>query len=291
MLGKPIDNLSKGFKRRVGLAQAIIHDPAILILDEPTDGLDPNQKHQVRNLIKSLAKDKIVIVSTHILEEVTAVCNRVMIIAGGKKCFDDTPESLLKESKYYNAINLTLDRASDEATLSGPRFSAVEKGDNERNVILFSGKKEASIESLKQHLENNGCKVEQLFIEQGRLDEVFRVITQKEALMNMIGILFKREFGSFFATPVAYVFILIFLMLSGVFTFYIGNFFEREQADLLPFFNFHPGFICCGYGHESLVGGTQVGHHRITDDIARNNGRLPSLSFSRPGLYWDCHWF
>lgn len=182
VLGKPIDNLSKGFKRRVGLAQAIIHDPAILILDEPTDGLDPNQKHQVRNLIKSLAKDKIVIVSTHILEEVTAVCNRVMIIAGGKKCFDDTPESLLKESKYYNAINLTLDRASDEATLSGlPGSVQWEKGEHERNLILFSGKKEASIESLKQHLENNGCKVEQLFIEQGRLDEVFRVITQKEA--------------------------------------------------------------------------------------------------------------
>ena len=81
VLNKSIDNLSKGFKRRVGLAQAIIHDPSILILDEPTDGLDPNQKHQVRKLIQNLSADKIVIVSTHILEEVAAVCNRAMIIS------------------------------------------------------------------------------------------------------------------------------------------------------------------------------------------------------------------
>jgi ABC-2 type transport system ATP-binding protein len=84
VLDKPIENLSKGYKRRVGLAQAILHDPEILILDEPTDGLDPNQKYQVRQLIKNLSEDKIVIISTHILEEVTAVCNRVMIIAEGR---------------------------------------------------------------------------------------------------------------------------------------------------------------------------------------------------------------
>ena len=86
VLDRSIENLSKGFKRRVGLAQAILHDPEILILDEPTDGLDPNQKHQVRELIQNLSKDKIVIISTHILEEVTAVCNRVMIIAAGSCC-------------------------------------------------------------------------------------------------------------------------------------------------------------------------------------------------------------
>ncbi len=79
-----IETLSKGFKRRVGLAQAILHDPKVLILDEPTDGLDPNQKHHVRELIKSLAKDKIVIISTHILEEVSAVCSRAIIIDAGK---------------------------------------------------------------------------------------------------------------------------------------------------------------------------------------------------------------
>ena len=98
VLDRTIDNLSKGFKRRVGLAQAIIHDPDVLILDEPTDGLDPNQKHQVRALIQNLAKDKIVIVSTHILEEVTAVCNRAIIIAKGEKIFDGSPEELQAKS-------------------------------------------------------------------------------------------------------------------------------------------------------------------------------------------------
>lgn len=180
VLDKPIDNLSKGFKRRVGLAQAIIHDPAILILDEPTDGLDPNQKHQVRRLIKSLAKDKIVIISTHILEEVTAVCNRVVIIANGKKCFDDSPNALLQESKYFNALNLTLDKAPDKSVLSKlPDSVTWEEGNHERNLILFTSEPEITNESLQQILENNGCKVEQLFIEQGRLDEVFRSITLK----------------------------------------------------------------------------------------------------------------
>lgn len=180
VLDKPIDNLSKGFKRRVGLAQAIIHDPAILILDEPTDGLDPNQKHQVRKLIKSLAKDKIVIISTHILEEVTAVCNRVVIIASGKKCFDDSPDALLQESKYFNALNLTLDTAPKDSVLSKlPDSVKWEVGNHERNLILFASDPETTSESLTQVLENNGCKVEQLFIEQGRLDEVFRSITLK----------------------------------------------------------------------------------------------------------------
>lgn len=178
VLNKPIDNLSKGFKRRVGLAQAIIHDPAILILDEPTDGLDPNQKHQVRNLIKSLAKDKIVIVSTHILEEVTAVCNRVVIIADGKKCFDQTPSALLQESRYYNAVNVTLDKLPDQQLLNSlPQGISCEQGEDSRNLIFFSANGESSVDVVKQTIENNGYKVEQLFVEQGRLDEVFRTIT------------------------------------------------------------------------------------------------------------------
>lgn len=94
-----IDTLSKGYRRRVGLAQAILHDPRILILDEPTDGLDPNQKHHVRELIHDLSKDKLVIVSTHILEEVSAVCTRAMIIAGGKLLVDETPAALAARSE------------------------------------------------------------------------------------------------------------------------------------------------------------------------------------------------
>ena len=91
-----IETLSKGYRRRVGLAQAIIHDPEVLILDEPTDGLDPNQKHEVRHLIGKMAKDKCIVVSTHILEEVEAVCTRSIIISKGKILVDDTPEALME---------------------------------------------------------------------------------------------------------------------------------------------------------------------------------------------------
>jgi ABC-2 type transport system ATP-binding protein len=94
VLHQSIETLSKGFKRRVGLAQAIIHDPPVLILDEPTDGLDPNQKHEVRSLINAMARDKIIVISTHILEEVDAVCTRAIIIAHGRIVADDTPQAL-----------------------------------------------------------------------------------------------------------------------------------------------------------------------------------------------------
>ena len=97
VLEQPIETLSKGFKRRVGLAQAILHDPDVLILDEPTDGLDPNQKHQVRGLIQAMAKNKAIIISTHILEEVGAVCTRAIIIARGRVVVD-APPSVLEES-------------------------------------------------------------------------------------------------------------------------------------------------------------------------------------------------
>jgi ABC-2 type transport system ATP-binding protein len=94
VLDQVIETLSKGFKRRVGLAQALLHDPQVLILDEPTDGLDPNQKHEVRKLISDMSPDKIIVISTHILEEVDAVCNRAIIIANGRILADDTPQQL-----------------------------------------------------------------------------------------------------------------------------------------------------------------------------------------------------
>ena len=94
-----VDTLSKGYRRRVGLAQAILHDPQVLVLDEPTDGLDPNQKHHVRELIRNLSQEKLVIVSTHILEEVSAVCTRAMIIAHGKMLVDEAPAALMARSE------------------------------------------------------------------------------------------------------------------------------------------------------------------------------------------------
>lgn len=181
VLDKPIETLSKGFKRRVGLAQALIHDPAILILDEPTDGLDPNQKHQVRDLIKNLAKDKIVIISTHILEEVTAVCNRVVIISDGEKCFDDTPQALLQKSRYYRAINLTVDRKVDQAI--GDLLPAEvqwEVGNSEQNIVLFPGEHSIQLHELESRFAEQGYRIQQMYVEAGRLDEVFRTITLKE---------------------------------------------------------------------------------------------------------------
>lgn len=97
VLHQRIETLSKGFKRRVGLAQAILHDPEVLILDEPTDGLDPNQKHEVRTLIQRMAQNKAIVLSTHILEEVEAVCTRAIIIARGKVLFDGSPSQLSEQ--------------------------------------------------------------------------------------------------------------------------------------------------------------------------------------------------
>jgi ABC-2 type transport system ATP-binding protein len=107
-----IETLSKGYQRRVGLAQALIHDPEVLILDEPTDGLDPNQKHEVRQLIKKMAKDKCIIISTHILEEVEAICTRTIIIAKGKILADSTPDQLKQQyhatlEEVFRKITLT----------------------------------------------------------------------------------------------------------------------------------------------------------------------------------------
>jgi len=98
-----IDTLSKGYNRRVGLAQALIHDPEVLILDEPTDGLDPNQKHEVRRLIAKISKDKCIVISTHILEEVDAVCSRTIIIARGKILVDSTPKEL--KEKHHASLD------------------------------------------------------------------------------------------------------------------------------------------------------------------------------------------
>lgn len=109
---QPIETLSKGFKRRVGLAQALLHDPPVLVLDEPTDGLDPNQKHEVRELIRRMAPEKAIIISTHILEEVEAVCTRAIIIARGKVLADAPPRDLLRPGMTLEQVfrDLTLAR-------------------------------------------------------------------------------------------------------------------------------------------------------------------------------------
>lgn len=115
VLEQVIETLSKGYKRRLGLAQALLHDPQVLILDEPTDGLDPNQKHEVRELISAMSKDKIIVISTHILEEVDAVCSRAIIIAAGRILADETPKALARR-----APSGRLDDVFRQITLGSP---------------------------------------------------------------------------------------------------------------------------------------------------------------------------
>jgi ABC-2 type transport system ATP-binding protein len=105
VMHQPIETLSKGYKRRVGLAQAILHDPKVLIMDEPTDGLDPNQKHEVRTLIREMGRSKAIVLSTHILEEVEAVCTRAIIITKGRVVFDGRPEELERQAPASVAKN------------------------------------------------------------------------------------------------------------------------------------------------------------------------------------------
>jgi ABC-2 type transport system ATP-binding protein len=124
VLEQPIDTLSKGFKRRVGLAQAILHDPPVLILDEPTDGLDPNQKHEVRELIRTMAAEKAIVISTHILEEVEAVCTRALVIAGGKLLAEGHPQEHGWQLGDYHAEPGRLDAVFRYITSGGGRAAA-----------------------------------------------------------------------------------------------------------------------------------------------------------------------
>lgn len=183
VLDKPIETLSKGFARRVGLAQAIVHDPQVLILDEPTDGLDPNQKHQVRELIKGLAKDKIVIISTHILEEVSAVCTRAVIISQGKLLLDGEPQSLERESRHHNAIQLQLETEVPYAQQQLAELAGIEAVEvlGEREYMLFPQNGSMQLTQLVRFLDEQKWPVENLHLEKGRLEDVFRQVTNQSA--------------------------------------------------------------------------------------------------------------
>lgn len=179
-----IETLSKGFKRRVGLAQAILHDPKVLILDEPTDGLDPNQKYQVRKLIKQLAADsnKIVVISTHILEEVSAVCTRAVVIGRGKLLANGTPDELEAMSRYHQAVTLNLDNAVDIAPLKG--LSGVVEVEVERDGLQLTVVAEPGrviFPAVGELAKQQNWPVRELSVERGRLDEVFRRLTAEEA--------------------------------------------------------------------------------------------------------------
>lgn len=185
VLEQPIETLSKGFKRRVGFAQAILHDPNVLILDEPTDGLDPNQKHEVRSLINAMAKDKIIVISTHILEEVHAVCNRAIIISNGRVQADATPAELESRSRYHLAVSLTTPNvvAAKEAIARLADVKSVEIDPQDQRLTAFPKPDKQIFTAISELLKTQGIPVYELQLESGRLDEVFRTITQpaKEA--------------------------------------------------------------------------------------------------------------
>jgi len=184
VLYQPIETLSKGYKRRVGIAQAILHDPPVLIMDEPTDGLDPNQKHEVRRLIADMAPEKAIIVSTHILEEVDAVCTRAIIIARGRIVADETPDALRRRSRWHNAVRVALDRdrarelLDELARLAGIRSAELlREQDGIAEIALFPDNGAEILNPVRAFLEARDAGVREVVVERGRLDEVFRQLT------------------------------------------------------------------------------------------------------------------
>ncbi len=193
VVDQSIETLSKGYKRRVGLAQALLHDPEILIMDEPTDGLDPNQKHEVRMLIREMAAEKAIIISTHILEEVDAVCTRAMIIAAGRVLFDGTPLELQARSDMHNAVTLVIDRATAdnaETALIGlddvERVERIAESADQVTLLAVPHDGREIITAISRVVHDNNWAVQSLQVEAGRLDDVFRQITmpQQSELSN-----------------------------------------------------------------------------------------------------------
>ena len=185
VMHQPIETLSKGFKRRVGLATTLLHDPDVLILDEPTDGLDPNQKHQVRTLLGELAEEKAIIISTHILEEVEAICTRAIVIARGKIVADAKPLELLAKSKLHNAVALRMKRDFLEpakAVLEGMEGVAglrqVDAGETQVHLIVLPKDGANIIDLVRHKVSEGGIALEELFLERGKLDDVFRDLTK-----------------------------------------------------------------------------------------------------------------
>src|SRR5687767_10897100 len=175
VLHQSIDTLSKGYRHRTCLAQALIHDPQVLIMDEPTDGLDPNQKHEVRNLIRTLGASKAIVFSTHILEEVDAACTRAIIIDRGRIVANGTPAELRGMSERAGAVTLQAQGASAEKLSALGRVEDL--GGAFRIYPADKAKAGALAQAVIELVARERWKVEGMFNEAGELDEVFRRIT------------------------------------------------------------------------------------------------------------------
>jgi ABC-2 type transport system ATP-binding protein len=187
VLDQTIETLSKGYKRRVGVAQAILHDPPVLIMDEPTDGLDPNQKHHVRELIKMMAPDKAIIISTHILEEVEAVCSRAVVINRGAIVADGTAEDLLHRIRYHGAVSIRIPAERSDAAIQllkdAQGVAGVEmlgKANGHMHIRALPRKGVLETAEVAALLRAQQIPIDELYVERGRLDEVFRQITTSD---------------------------------------------------------------------------------------------------------------
>ena len=188
VLHQNVDTLSKGYRHRTCFAQSIIHDPDILVLDEPTDGLDPNQKHEIRQLIRKMGESKAIIFSTHILEEVDAACTRAIIIDRGAIVANGTPQELRRKSEWAGAVTLRLNGVAAKSVeeklnhlRAAKRVTTATNG-NRVTVTVFprtAGDGDLTREVIEA---TNGWQVEELRTEEGRLDEVFRSITMPDTV-------------------------------------------------------------------------------------------------------------
>ena len=194
VLHRSIDTLSKGFKRRLGLAQALVHDPKVLILDEPTDGLDPNQKQSVRRLIGEIASEKAIIISTHLLEEVDSICKRAIIIASGRIVGGGTPDELRRNAVNHNAVRVRVDVRSAARAVALlrnlPKIARVEQLPEQRleddaqpgavSILVAPSEGVFIADAVASVLRAGSIDIRSLDVETGRLDDVFHRLTRED---------------------------------------------------------------------------------------------------------------
>ena len=253
-----VETLSKGYRHRTCFAQSIIHDPDVLVLDEPTDGLDPNQKHEVRQLIRRMGENKAIIFSTHILEEVDAACSRAIIIDRGRIVANGTPAELRQKSEWAGAVTLRVCGIAAAALSQRlAQLAAVKR------VTIFEGRKPGVTARVFPKGNGNGAlassiadaaqgwRIEELHTEEGRLDEVFRSITMPDTMsrgeeMNSwanIKTITKRELGAYFSSPARVCFHCYLSAALRILHLHGRRFFRaRRSLAGRPFFDWHPWF-------------------------------------------------